>query len=157
MRDTDWLSIENQFSSFTLDGIKVGLKIDAAFRSGQDVHLIDWRTGTSEDELGPLHLAVSTLYAKTTWMPREGGKVVAGVCELAGKQAAYSEEVVIEADLAAARAQIANEARAMAALLSSSPEENVALEERYPGTETPKVCRGCNFQKLCPVTPLQIS
>jgi hypothetical protein len=158
VRTADWLAIdESKPSAFSLKGIKVWVKIDAAYRSEKGIHIIDWKTGNSEDELGPLQLAVYALYAKGEWLAGRGGAIQVSLCDLSSNPALLSEEAIEPADLEDACKQILADSEAMAALLSSSREQNVALEERYPGTEVPRTCRGCNFHKVCPVTPLSIS
>jgi len=156
VRTSDWLALEeDEVASFQLEGVKVLLKVDAAHRSEAGIRIIDWKTGSSEDEYGPLQLAVYSLYASATWTAGGQGRVLVGVCDLAGDRASFSEEVVTPEDLDVARKHIVADAEAMAALLSSSREENVAVEDRYSGTDVPKVCRGCNFHRICPVSPVQ--
>lgn len=158
VRTSDWLAIEeDEFAFFQVAGVKVWVKVDAAYRSERGVHIIDWKTGNAEDELGPLQLAVYSLYARSAWLGLGKGDVFAGLCDLAGDEAVHVEEVVTEDQLETARRQILAEADTMAALLSSSREENVGLEDKYPGTDVPKVCRGCSFHRICPVTPLLTS
>lgn len=153
VRTEDWLAIDDpKPSMFLLDGVKVLVKIDAAFRSETGLHIIDWKTGVSEDELGPLQLAVYSLYAKSQWPGGTDGRIHAGLCELAGDGARYEEREVPPQELEAARLQIRQETERMAALLASSREENKALESQYPGTDVPKTCRSCNFQRICPVS-----
>lgn len=158
VRTEDWLAVdEPKPSMFLLDGIKVWVKVDAAYRSGKGLHIIDWKTGASEDELGPLQLAVYSLYAKNEWLQGGEGRIYVGLCELADDRARFVESEIPHEDLEAARRQIREETERMAALLVSTREENKAKEEQYPGTDTPKTCRSCNFQRVCPVSLIKFS
>jgi len=110
VRSESWMAIDEKDPTFfLLDGVKVWVKIDASHKSDADgVRVIDWKTGSSEDDLTPLQLAVYALYASSAWsIPEEN--VVVGLCDLSGAKAQYHEERIPGADLSAAREYVSGE------------------------------------------------
>lgn len=156
VRSESWLAIdEKEPSFFLLDGVKVWVKVDASHRNGEEsVRVIDWKTGSSEDDLTPLQLAIYALYAASAWsVPEES--VVVGLCDLSGTKAKHHEERISRVDLSAARDYVSAEVREMESLLRSGREENQAVEESYSPTDKPRICRSCGFVRVCDVSPLK--
>ena len=61
-----WLEIEDR-STFQLDGLKVYVQLDCAFRSGDGVVIYDWKTGKTDAELNNVQLGCYILYAIEKW------------------------------------------------------------------------------------------
>ena len=138
-----WLPID-EIGSFLLDGIKVFAGPDFAFREGDGVVLVDWKTGRAREEDRDQVLGYS-LYARDRWkVPAE--RVSARLVYLAS-----GEELDVKVDpeamqafLALFRASVAR----MRALLRE-PAANLAIREDFPMTEDLARCRECAFRRLC--------
>lgn len=113
-----WLTIdEDPPASFVFDGVKVWVKIDAAHKTEEGrIRIIDWKTGSTEDEWAPLQLAVYSLYAMDAWKaPPE--RIVVGLADLSDPSIAWVERAIEQVELDAAREQIRSDVRLMEGLL----------------------------------------
>lgn len=142
----NWLELEER-QSFLLDGLKVLVQLDFACRDGAEVLVYDWKTGRGETGGGnDLQLACYVLYAADRWKVSPAG-VTAIEFNLAA--AAETRRVFTDLQLAETRAYIHDSADEMLFPLAD-PENNVAEEEAFDFTEDERVCRRCNFVKVCP-------
>ncbi len=141
----DWLEIE-ELSSFVLDGLKVFVQLDFAFRDGNQVMIYDWKTGHSDSSQNDLQLACYILYAVDRWKvpPAQVSAVEFNLSS--GKANARSLD---EARIGEIKEYIRDSADEMLFPLSD-PDTNTAQEESFDFTDDERVCRYCNFVKVCP-------
>jgi CRISPR/Cas system-associated exonuclease Cas4 (RecB family) len=140
-----WLEIES-LSSFLLDGVKVHVKLDAAFRDeASGVVVVDWKTGRAPDPDHSMQVATYVLYAAHAF-GAEPGAVEVRLAHLAGgtTESVRLSPRALEAALSRIRASI----RDMRQLLAS-PEGNETREADFPVLDDPRTCRRCNFRRVC--------
>jgi len=136
-----WLEIES-LESFQLDGTRVFVKVDAAWRDDDGhVVLVDWKTGRA-----PMQVATYVLHAARAW-GADPGEVGTRLAHLA---TGHTETVrlgprALEAAVSRIRASI----RDMRQLLADDDGGNVAREADFPPVDEPRVCGRCNFRRVC--------
>jgi hypothetical protein len=140
----EWMPIE-RFEHFHLDDIKVNVKIDFAFRDGDRLHIIDWKTGARASEPATIQLGCYALFAMEKWSARVG-KIRTAEVNLTRNEVA--ESIVSEEDLQSARAYIRDSAASMLRRLRV-PERNEARVDDFAKVEELRTCRWCNFQRVC--------
>jgi hypothetical protein len=142
---TAWLEIEER-ATFQLDGLKVYVQLDCAFREGDLVAIYDWKTGRAAADRNDAQLACYMLYAIAKWnvLPEQ---ITAFDLYLAdGREA---ERRMNAEQLANMKEAIRDSADEMLFPLSD-PERNIAKEDAFDFTENESACRRCNFLKVCP-------
>ena len=145
LQAADWLEIEER-AAFQLDGLKVYVQLDCAFRDGDNVVIYDWKTGKADAERNDVQLACYILYAIEKW------KVTAGQVTAVDLYLADGNEVSRQLDAEAlenVKDYIRDSADEMLFPLSD-PERNFAEEDSFDVTENESACRRCNFLKVCP-------
>jgi CRISPR/Cas system-associated exonuclease Cas4 (RecB family) len=140
-----WLEIED-LSSFDLEGTKIWVKLDAAWRD-DDGHVVlaDWKTGRSGEDDHSMQVATYVLYASRTWdVPATEVEVL-----LANLATGTSRRIRLpERALDAALSRIRTSIRDMRQLLAD-PEGNAARETDFPPVDRPRTCRRCAFRRVC--------
>ncbi len=141
----DWLEIE-KLGSLDVDGIKVWVQLDCAFRAGDDIRVVDWKTGKADPDGTRSQLTLYAWYAATRWQTPLT-QVEAAEYNLSAD--AWVAHRFTKEDVAALRARIVESADAMKALLDDAA-LNLATEDRFPLAESEKPCRTCPFRRVCP-------
>jgi hypothetical protein len=141
----DWLEIEKR-SGFTLDGLRVYVQLDFAFRDGPRIGLYDWKTGRPSPGRNDVQLACYALYATQKWnaAPADVTAIELNLQTLEETPHALTGEQV-----ESVKDHIRESADEMLFPLSD-PEHNVAGEDAFDFAEDDGVCRRCNFLKVCP-------
>ena len=136
----------DQYTSFLLNGVTVGLAIDFAYRKDGQVHIWDWKTGRRRNEHVE-QVRVYALYAKTKW----GAKPEDIFLHLCYLQEDHEEIVhVTELDLISTQAEIERRVKSMAGKLRGDPAANEPLPmEEFPMTEDRWKCERCSFYEIC--------
>lgn len=139
----EWLPID-EIGSFPLDGIKVFAGPDFAFREGDRVVLVDWKTGRYREEDRD-QVTGYALYALDRWAAAPE-KVVARLVYLGS-----NEEVDVPVDREALEGfrKLFRESVEQMRRLMRDPARNVAAKDDFPMVEDAQACRGCSFRKLC--------
>ena len=140
-----WLDVED-FSHFELNGTKVHVVLDFSCRREDEILIYDWKTGRTNDERNELQLACYSFYAIGEWMADPKQVVTIEFNLSSGKQSRYHLGGI---DLGAIRNHIFGSIRDMRQLLHD-PGRNIAFEDRFAFVQNEKVCRFCNFHKVCP-------
>ena len=141
-----WLTVEDM-EQFDFEGTPVWVKIDAAFRAeGGGARIVDWKTGRKQEEgFDEIQLGCYTVFARQKWGFGPGAVSAELVYLAAGERVEVPmTEEAVERTRAAMRASIA----AMREVLAD-PAANAAREADFPYTDELKLCRSCNFQKVC--------
>jgi hypothetical protein len=142
----NWLSLED-LVSFQVGETSVYLRMDLAYRSDDGrVVIVDWKTGRSEGRFNEIQLAGYALCAVEHGWVKEPEELVTELAYLAVPR--YVRRSVDRAKLAHARSFIAKSAGNMKSLLLD-PVANVGRLEDFAMVEKPRVCRRCNYRRLC--------
>jgi hypothetical protein len=142
---SQWLDVED-FSSFVLDGTKVHVVLDFSCRREDGILIYDWKTGRSDAKRNEFQLACYTFYAIHKWKVEPVQVMTVEFNLSSGKESRYA---LGGGDLEAIRKHISGSMRDMKQLLDD-PDANRASEERFAFVEDERVCRYCNFRKVCP-------
>jgi hypothetical protein len=141
-----WLTVED-LVSFEVAGVPVYLRMDLAYRDKDGrVVIVDWKTGRGEGRFNAVQIAGYALYAAEQGWVREPEELTTELAYLAIPR--YVRRSVDGKTLDHARAFIAKSAASMRALLLD-PLANLARLEDFPMIDRPRVCRRCNFRRLC--------
>jgi hypothetical protein len=141
-----WLALED-LVSFHVADVEVFLRMDLAFRDADGrVVIVDWKTGRREGRFNEIQVAGYALYATEQGWASSPEEIATELNYLAIPRATRRE--VTQKGIDHARNFIRKSAGNMKALLVD-PVENVARVEDFPMIDRPRVCRRCNFRKLC--------
>ena len=141
-----WLTVED-LVSFHVGATEVFLRMDLAYRDPRgQVVIVDWKTGRGEGRFSEVQLAGYALYAAEKGWVASADELHTELAYLAIPR--YVRRRVDEKRLQQARAFIEKSASNMRALLLD-PEGNLGRLEDFPMIDRPRVCRRCNFRRLC--------
>jgi hypothetical protein len=141
-----WLTVED-LVSFAVGGTEVFLRMDLAYRDREGrVVIVDWKTGRGEGRFSEIQVAGYALYAAERGWVASAEELSTELAYLAIPR--YVRRRVDGAKLKHARAFIEKSAASMKSLLID-PEGNLARLEDFPMIDRPRICRRCNFRRLC--------
>ena len=141
-----WLSME-ELVSFHVDDVPVFLRMDLAFRDERGrVRIVDWKTGRGAGKFNDIQIAGYALYAAEQGWAQSATEISTELAYLIWPR--YVRKDVTQPVLDAARSFVTRSARTMRALLND-PDANTARIEDFPRIDKPRICRRCNFRKLC--------
>ncbi len=141
-----WLSME-ELVSFHVDDVPVFLRMDLAFRDERDrVRIVDWKTGRRAGKFNEVQIAGYALYAAEKGWARSATEISTELAYLIWPR--YVRKDVTQPILDTARGFVTRSAKTMRALLND-PDANAARIEDFPRIDKPRICRRCNFRKLC--------
>jgi hypothetical protein len=141
-----WLALED-LVSFHVGDVEVFLRMDLAFRDAKGrVVIVDWKTGRREGRFNEIQVAGYALYATEQGWATSPEEIATELNYLAIPRAV--RRGVTQKKIEHARNFIRKSAGNMKALLLD-PVENLARLEDFPMIDRPRVCRRCNFRKLC--------
>jgi CRISPR/Cas system-associated exonuclease Cas4 (RecB family) len=141
-----WLTVED-LVSFSVDDVTVLARMDLAYRSAQGrVVIVDWKTGRNEGRFAETQLASYALYAVDQAWVQEPEEIETELAYLAVPR--FVRRSVDRPRVEAARSFIRKSAGTMKELLLD-PVANLARLEDFPMIDRPRVCRRCNYRRLC--------
>ena len=141
-----WLALED-LVSFHVGDVEVFLRMDLAFRDAEGrVVIVDWKTGRAEGRFNEVQIAGYALYAAEQGWVDDPEQILTELHYLVIPRS--KRRTVKAQQLDEARRFIARSARDMKALLLE-PLANLARLEDFPMIDRPRVCRRCNFRRLC--------
>ena len=141
-----WLALED-LVSFHVGEVEVFLRMDLAFRARDGrVVIVDWKTGRAEGRFNEVQIAGYALYAAERGWVGDPEEILTELNYLVVPRS--RRRSVKRQQLEHARSFIARSARDMKALLLD-PLANLARLEDFPMIDRPRVCRRCNFRRLC--------
>lgn len=142
----NWLSVED-LVSFHVDDVEVFLRMDLAYRAADGrVVIVDWKTGRGEGRFGEVQMAGYALYALERGWVRSAEEIDTELAYLVIPR--YRRRALDGKRLDQARQFIRKSAGRMKSLLLD-PVKNLARLEDFPMIDRPRVCRRCNFRRLC--------
>jgi hypothetical protein len=140
-----WL-IEYSSKGFEFEGTPVWIAPDFGFwRDGDELVLVDWKTGGSNPESTAFQLGCYALYAREV-LGRRPDQVA--LLEVNLREGTARDVRWGEAQLAAVRERIRLSIRSMKAYLRDS-DANLAVMDDFERTEELRICRHCNFKAVC--------
>jgi CRISPR/Cas system-associated exonuclease Cas4 (RecB family) len=143
---SSWLSME-ELVSFNVDDVPVFLRMDLAFRDERGrVRIVDWKTGRRAGKFNDVQIAGYALYAAEKGWARSATEISTELAYLIWPR--YVRKEVTQPVLDTARGFVTRSAKTMRALLND-PDANTARIEDFPRIDRPRICRRCNFRKLC--------
>jgi CRISPR/Cas system-associated exonuclease Cas4 (RecB family) len=141
-----WLALED-LVSFPVGDVEVFLRMDLAFRARDGrVVIVDWKTGRAEGRFNEVQIAGYALYAAAQAWVGDPEEILTELNYLVIPRS--RRRTVKRQQLDHARSFIARSARDMRGLLID-PLANLARLEDFPMIDRPRVCRRCNFRRLC--------
>jgi len=141
-----WLALED-LVSFPVGDVEVFLRMDLAFRAADGrVVIVDWKTGRAEGRFNEVQIAGYALYAAAQGWVGDPEEILTELNYLVIPRS--RRRTVKRQQLDHARSFVARSARDMRALLID-PLANLARLEDFPMIDRPRVCRRCNFRRLC--------
>ena len=141
-----FLSLED-LVSYRVGDVPVFLRMDLAFRDTDGtVVIVDWKSGRAEGRFNDVQLAGYALYASGVGWVEEPEQLVTELVYLVIPR--HVRRRVDGRKLDSARGFIRKSAGNMKALLLD-PVANTARLEDFPMIDRPRVCRRCNFRRLC--------
>jgi hypothetical protein len=141
-----WLSLED-LVSFRLGDVPVFLRMDLAYRDPDgSVVIVDWKSGRGEGRFNDVQLAGYALYASSAGWVEEAAQLTTELVYLVIPRKVRRR--VDDRKLDSARDFIRKSASNMRASLFD-PVKNAARLEDFPMIDRPRVCRRCNFRRLC--------
>jgi CRISPR/Cas system-associated exonuclease Cas4 (RecB family) len=141
-----WLALED-LVSFQVGDVEVFLRMDLAYRdSAGRVIIVDWKTGRGEGRFNEIQVAGYALYAIEQGWVSEPEEISTELNYLVIPKAARRSVDRKKAEHA--RRFIARSASDMKKLLLD-PVLNLARMEDFPMIDRARVCRRCNFRRLC--------
>jgi hypothetical protein len=141
-----WLALED-LVSFHVGEVEVFLRMDLAFRARDGrVVIVDWKTGRAEGRFNEVQIAGYALYAAERGWVGDPEEILTELNYLVVPRS--RRRTVKRQQLEHARSFITRSARDMKALLLD-PLANLARLEDFPMIDRPRVCRRCNFRRLC--------
>jgi hypothetical protein len=154
----NWLSVED-LVSFHVDDVEVFLRMDLAYRAADGrVVIVDWKTGRGEGRFNEVQMAGYALYAVERGWVKAAEEIETELAYLVIPR--YRRRSLDAKRLDEARQFIRKSAGRMKSLLLD-PLENLGQLEDFPMIDRPRVCRRCNFRRLCfprpelePVAPM---
>jgi hypothetical protein len=141
-----WLTVEDLLS-FKVGETSVYLRMDLAYRRHDGkVVIVDWKTGRGEGRFNEVQLAGYALCAAEQGWVQEPEQLETELAYLVIPR--YVRRSVDRRKIEHARSFIAKSAGNMKALLLD-PLLNQARLEDFPMIDKPRLCRRCNYRRLC--------
>jgi hypothetical protein len=141
-----WLTIED-LVSYTVAGSPVFLRMDLAYRAPDGrVVIVDWKTGRGEGRFSEVQLAGYALYAAEHGWVGAPEELVTELAYLAIPR--HVRRSIDGRKLQDARKFIEKSIHRMKEPLVDAA-ANVARLEDFPMIDNPRICRRCNFRRLC--------
>ena len=139
-------SIEHWSKVFDFEGTPVWSAPDFGFwNDAGRLTLVDWKTGASDADATAFQLGCYALYAREV-LGVPAAQVV--LLEVNLREPTVTPLAWDDARLEAIREQLRLSIRSMRAYLAE-PAANVARQEDFERTEELRICRWCNFRRVC--------
>jgi CRISPR/Cas system-associated exonuclease Cas4 (RecB family) len=139
-----WLPIERHAAARLEDGTLILVKPDFAFRDGDLLHIVDWKTGRPDPFWEMVQVTCYALFASQKWgqeMDRIVPQIVHLFPEFRRSPTEYNEESVREV-----QAFIRDSQEAIVSLIE---EDALPPVDRFEFTPESQRCRWCQFRGMC--------
>lgn len=143
LKECRWLPIE-KFEYFNLGGYKINVKLDFAYFKDNLLTIIDWKTGRSDYE-DKNQLSCYGLYAREKWgqLPERVNTIEYNLYTQTAKKRILSHKALedVQNYIHCGIENIKN--------YLDDVENNIAKIEKFPKILDERICRSCNFFKIC--------
>ncbi|MBN1129986.1 MAG: PD-(D/E)XK nuclease family protein [Chitinispirillaceae bacterium] len=147
MSKENWMIEPPGYGETRLDGLKAYCKMDFLMPVGDEVHILDWKTGSRDEAKHSAQLRGYAAAAASNFnIPRD----------MIFPKIVYLFPAYAELELQLDRNSYTEFISTMKAqtkeMLSfcSNPEENIPMPiDRFPMQTSPSICRQCRYQELC--------
>ena len=139
-----WLPIDRNAAARLEDGLLLLVKPDFAFRDGDLLHILDWKTGKPDPFWETVQVTGYALYAHQRWgqaLDRIVPQIVHLYPEFHRSQIDYSEESIRDV------LQFIRDSQAELDLMTDT--EGTPAADRFAVTTEPKRCGWCQFRGVC--------
>jgi len=139
-----WLPIDRNASARLEDGLLLLVKPDFAFRDGDLLHIVDWKTGTPDPFWETVQVTGYALYAHQKWaqpLDRIAPQIIHLFPEFHRSLVDYSEESIRDV------LQFIRDSQAE--LESMADPDELPAAERFEFTSEMQRCRWCQFRGVC--------
>jgi len=144
LTENQWLEME-QFPYFYFNDVKIYAVLDFAFRRNDKIIIYDWKTGKEDAERDRFQLACYGLFAIQKWAIKQEKVKLVDFFLSNGDQYNYNFK---NFELNQIKEYILNSIDEMRDKLDDQ-QENIARENSFPFTENEKICKYCNYYKVC--------
>jgi len=144
LTENQWLEME-QFPYFYFNDVKIYAVLDFAFRRNDKIIIYDWKTGKEDAERDRFQLACYGLFAIQKWAIKQEKVKLVDFFLSNGDQYDYNFK---NFELNQIQEYILNSIDEMRDKLDDQ-QENIARENSFPFTENEKICKYCNYYKVC--------
>ena len=144
LTENQWLEME-QFPYFYFNDVKIYAVLDFAFRRNDKIIIYDWKTGKEDAERDRFQLACYGLFAIQKWAIKQEKVKLVDFFLSNGDQYDYNFK---NFELNQIKEYILNSIDEMRDKLDDQ-QENIARENSFPFTENEKICKYCNYYKVC--------
>jgi hypothetical protein len=127
------------------DGYSIRGQVDFAFRLGEEVHVVDWKSGLLEGSPDSLQLFIYSLWAHKQFGIEPGSTFARRV--FLGEGAVEPERRLGAASLRRGEARLVQDVAVMREL---HPYGKAGVEEAFTPCLKVNVCKRCKFQGECP-------
>jgi len=142
-----WLEIED-FSFFSLDGIKIWAVLDCSFRTDDGITIIDWKTGRATSQDISLQLSCYAMYGQDKWRVKPENIKLIEYNLLSDQKAEFN---ITESEIKDTASYIKGSVADMRSLLVDM-DNNVPKDEKFfKKVEDDRIRDRCNFKKVCDV------
>lgn len=138
-----WLPIDRNAAARLPGELLILVKPDFAFRDGETLRILDWKTGKPDPFWESVQVICYALYAQEKWrhpLPQIDPRIVHLYPELRISETEFTPERVRDIQLFVRETQ-----EDIAATLQS----RAPVEERFPFCEDGRRCRWCQFRGMC--------
>ncbi|MCC2672064.1 MAG: hypothetical protein K0Q72_4536 [Armatimonadetes bacterium] len=139
-----WLPIERHAAARLDDGTLILVKPDFAFRDGDLLHIVDWKTGKPDPFWEMVQVTCYALYAAQKWrqdMDSIVPQIVHLYPEFRRSNTEYSEESIRDVQ------QFIRDSQE--SILSLIDVDGLPPVDRFDFTSEPRRCKWCQFRGLC--------
>jgi hypothetical protein len=133
------------FASFQRDGVRVFAAPDLAYVAGDVLHVIDWKTGRTDDS-NPIQVLLQMWWALETY-PKLEGLEMRGCLEYVA--AGDTQPVEATPDFREQTAETVRDGVVQMRALLADPDKNIPLEMAAFERRESGLCRSCNFFPVC--------
>jgi len=141
----EWLEVE-EFSSFSMDNVRITLAIDCAIRQSDEILIYDWKTGKSIPENLTLQLSCYALYAMGKWHVRPEKLNIIEYNLLFNKASWFS---ITQEEVEGVEGYIRGSIKDMHSLLTDVSNNIPMEEDRFSKVEDEHIISRCHYRKLC--------
>ena len=142
----NFIEIEN-LTTFNFDGTDIWVSLDLCYRDGDNIIIVDWKTGRPSDKPAPMQLATYALYAQDKWGCKAENLRLK---EINLPHEVNHEFTFSDEETNHTRALIKGCIADTQSLLVDVAKNIPKPEEEFALADNENACNWCNFKEICP-------